>query len=268
MPELAEVEFYRRRWAVAVGARVDAVLLNAGKRIFRGQATDALVAGLAGERLVEARAHGKQMYYRFGERHWLGVHLGMTGKLLCAQRDVPAEKHDHLRLVLDSGRVLVFQDSRMFGRILYADCAGRPEWLAGLPPEVLSDDFTLERMEAFLDRRGRAPIKGVLLMQEVFPGVGNWMADEILWRARVAPMVPAGQIGRRKRREVFERLQEVCRDALRVIAPDWSKPPDDWLFNHRWRDGGRCPQTGRALLREPVGGRTTCWSPAWQRYRG
>jgi formamidopyrimidine-DNA glycosylase len=63
-------------------------------------------------------------------------------------------------------------------------------------------------------------------------------------------------------------LQEVCRDAMRVIAPDWSRPPEDWLFNHRWRDGGICPRTGRPLQREPIGGRTTCWSPAWQCYRG
>ena len=268
MPELAEVEYYRRRWAVAEGSRVEQVFLHAGKRVFRGVDTAALVAGLFGEPMEEARAHGKQMYYRFGKRHWLGVHLGMTGKLFCVGAETAAERHDHLRLVLDCGRVLVFRDSRMFGRILYAVGEEHPEWLQGLPPEVLSDGFTFERMDAFFDRRGRAPIKGVLLMQEVFPGVGNWMADEILWRARVAPMVPAGQIGRGKRREIFVRLEEVCRDALRVIAPDWPKPPDDWLFNHRWRDGGRCPQTGRSLRREPVGGRTTCWSPAWQRYRG
>ncbi|RPG85132.1 MAG: Fpg/Nei family DNA glycosylase [Coraliomargarita sp. TMED73] len=268
MPELAEVEHYRRRWAVAVGERVERVFLNAEKRVFRGVDTAALVTGLAGERMVEARAHGKQMYYRFGERQWLGVHLGMTGKLFCVEPEAAGEKHDHLRLVLDSGRVLVFQDSRMFGRVLYAACEGLPEWLQGLPPEVLSDAFTFEQMDAFLDCRAGAPIKAVLLMQGVFPGVGNWMADEILWRARVAPMVPAGRIGRRKRREIFACLQAVCRDAMRVIAPDWSRPPEDWLFNHRWRDGGICPRTGRALRRESIGGRTTCWSPAWQCYRG
>jgi formamidopyrimidine-DNA glycosylase len=268
MPELAEVEHYRRRWAVAVGERVERVFLNAEKRVFRGVDTAALVTGLAGERMVEARAHGKQMYYRFGERQWLGVHLGMTGKLFCVEPEAAGEKHDHLRLVMDSGRVLVFQDSRMFGRILYAAGEGLPEWLQGLPPEVLSDAFTFEQMDAFLDCRAGAPIKAVLLMQGVFPGVGNWMADEILWRARVAPMVPAGRIGRRKRREIFACLQAVCRDAMRVIAPDWSRPPEDWLFNHRWRDGGICPRTGRALRRESIGGRTTCWSPAWQCYRG
>ena len=268
MPELAEVEYYRRRWAVAVGERVERVFLNGGKRVFRGVAADELAAGLGGERMTDSGAHGKQMWFRFGERNWLGVHLGMTGKLLFVEPGGAAEKHDHLRLVLESGRVLVFRDPRMFGRILHGVSTGLPEWLRGLPPEVLSDAFTLERMEAFFDRRAGAPVKAVLLMQEMFPGVGNWMADEILWRARVAPMVPAGRIGKRKRREVFERLREVCGDALRVIAPDWGRPPDTWLFNHRWRDGGRCPESGRPLRREPVGGRTTCWSPAWQCYRG
>lgn len=268
MPELAEVEYYRRRWAVAQGSRVERVLLNGGKRVFRGVDTKALAAGISGVRLTDSGARGKQMWFRFGEENWLGVHLGMTGKLFLGERGMKLEKHDHLGLVLDSGRVLVFRDPRMFGRILYESCEGLPEWLQGLPPEVLSEGFTLEGMEAFFDRRRGAPVKAVLLLQEMFPGVGNWMADEILWRARVAPMTRAGQIGKRKRREIFERLQEVCADALRVIAPDWGRPPEDWLFNHRWRDGGRCPKTGRPLRREPVGGRTTCWSPGWQCYRG
>jgi formamidopyrimidine-DNA glycosylase len=55
---------------------------------------------------------------------------------------------------------------------------------------------------------------------------------------------------------------------MRVIGTDWGRPPDDWLFNHRWMDGGSCPHTGKPLRREKIAGRTTCWSPAWQNYRG
>ena len=36
MPELAEVEFFRRRWDVGVGQKVVDVALHAEKRIFRG----------------------------------------------------------------------------------------------------------------------------------------------------------------------------------------------------------------------------------------
>ena len=267
MPELAEVEYYRRQWAASAGQRVEQVELNAGKRVFRGLDTDALSFALTGQRMTHSAAHGKQMYFVFGPVYWLGVHLGMTGKLVVADSGYERNKHDHLLLRMSGGQALVFTDPRMFGRILYevvAGPAGLPAWLRGLPPEVLSEAFTPAHMNAFLDRRARAPIKAVLLMQEAFPGVGNWMADEILWRARIRPATQAGAIGLEKRIELFDTLKAVCADAMRVIAPDWGSPPDDWLFNHRWKDGGLCPQTGKPLRREKLAGRTTCWSPAWQ----
>ena len=101
-------------------------------------------------------------------------------------------------------------------------------------------------------------------MQQAFPGVGNWMADEILWRSRIHPKILAGNLNTYKRKMLYRRTQEVSRDALKVIGSDWNTPPDNWLFNHRWKDGGSCPQTGAPLKREKIGGRTTCWSPKWQ----
>ena len=265
MPELAEVEYYRKQWLPAQGLAVEAVHLNADRRVFRGVDTGALERDLVGQAFEYSESHGKQMCFRFGERLWLGVHLGMTGKThILSPSDAPA-KHDHLVLRMADCRSLAFRDPRMFGRILYANTAAEPAWWAERPPSILSDGFTFERMDAFLGRRARSPIKAVLLMQETFPGVGNWMADEILWRSRILPQKRCEAIGPRKRKELFGRIQEVCADALRVIGTDWGDPPNDWLFNHRWKDGGRCPQTGKALKRAQVGGRTTCWSPGWQR---
>ena len=65
-------------------------------------------------------------------------------------------------------------------------------------------------------------------------------------------------------RKLHATLREVCADALEVIGKDWSDPPEAWLFNHRWQDGGRCPRSRRPLVRAEVGGRTTCWSPVRQ----
>lgn len=265
MPELAEVEYYRKLWLPAEGLAVEAVHLNAGKRVFRGVDTDALERGLVGQAFAHSEAHGKQMCFRFGGSHWLGVHLGMTGKTRILPPGEKPAKHDHLVLRMEDDRSLAFADPRMFGRILYANTEKEPAWWAMRPPSILSDGFTFEWMNAFLDRRSKAPIKAVLLMQETFPGIGNWMADEILWRSRILPAKRCGEIGARKRKELHARTREVCADAMRVIGTDWGDPPDDWLFNHRWKDGGRCPQTGKPLKRAQVGGRTTCWSPGWQR---
>jgi formamidopyrimidine-DNA glycosylase len=152
----------------------------------------------------------------------------------------------------------------MFGRIQFWQGKGEPPWWASLAPPILSPAFTPAALAEFLRRRARSPLKAVLLMQERFPGIGNWMADEVLWRAGLHPKAKAGRVGPRARARLHAALREVCRDSLRVIGKDWSDPPDSWLFNHRWEKGGRCPRTRGPLLHATVGGRTTCWSPRRQ----
>ncbi|NBD38240.1 MAG: hypothetical protein GVY10_06700 [Verrucomicrobia bacterium] len=51
----------------------------------------------------------------------------------------------------------------------------------------------------------------------------------------------------RRRSRLFDELKSVCADALRAIGTDWGTPPEDWLFTHRWRDGGTCPAAGKPL---------------------
>lgn len=263
MPELAEVEFYRKQWDVGLGCVVTSLEVNRSKRLFRGVSIDAMLTQLVGKRLEGSATHGKQMCFFFTGGIHLGVHLGMTGKL---RHEAPETfsrfKHDHLVLHMEEGQVLVLSDPRMFGRVQYASEV--PDWWQGLPPEILSEAFTFDRMHTFFERRSRTVIKSALLMQEMFPGIGNWMADEILWRSRIHPGVRAGELDRSRRELLYRHIIEVSRDAMRVIGTDWGTPPDTWLFNHRWRDGGRCPETGGELIREPIGGRTTCWSPKWQ----
>lgn len=264
MPELAEVEYYRKQWSPGLGQKVSAVQLHSDKRLFREVDTDALVKSLPGQTLKSSHTHGKQMLFVFGSLHWLGIHLGMTGKTFTQVSNYVPTKHDHLVIELKSGPKLVFADPRLFGKVRYAQGRTPPDWWSQLPPEILSEAFTEAHMERFLVRRASAPIKAVLLMQETFPGVGNWMADEILWRARLPPATRCGALKPGQRRELYKRLRQVCRDAMEVIGSDWSTPPDDWLFNHRWKEGGICPQTKCPLVREKIGGRTTCWSPEWQ----
>jgi formamidopyrimidine-DNA glycosylase len=265
MPELAEVEYYSKKWDPGIGKIVERVELNAGKRIFRDVDLPRMKKLLTGSQLLASETKGKQMCFIFSGDCYLGVHLGMTGKLRVeSSNNFERDKHDHLVLQMRGGAVLAFNDSRMFGKIRFGQKVGGPDWWVDLPPEVLSDDFSFERMDAFLNRRARSPLKAVLLMQEMFPGVGNWMADEILWRSRLHPAARPIQLSKVKRKLLYNKVREVCSDAMDVIGTDWSTPPNDWLFNHRWKDGGQCPKTGVALKRETIGGRTTCWSPKWQ----
>jgi formamidopyrimidine-DNA glycosylase len=273
MPELAEVDFYRQRWQTAgAGRRIAAVRLHPQAKVFRGMKPAALKRALPGARMLSSETAAKQMLFRFNGGRWLGIHLGMTGELTVEAAGYAVQKHDHL--VLDTaGAALVFSDPRMFGRVQWHQGAEPPSWWTGIAPAILSRAFTVNAVADFLRRRARAPIKAVLLMQERFPGIGNWMADEILWRAAIHPKQPAGTLTPREVRTLWRECRHVCRLALDAIAgrgdrrsPDLNRHiPQSWLFRHRWEDGGRCPRTGRPLVREEIGGRTTCWSPARQK---
>ena len=273
MPELAEVEFFRRRWQEAAhGETVRRVLAHEGARPLRGIARGALGRALVGQKLRSSEAAAKQMLFRFGSAAWLGVHLGMSGELRAEGPDYAPARHDHLVLVT-AKHALVYSDPRMFGRLQFHAGREAPPWWTRIAPALLSASFTAAAVAGFLRRRARAPLKAVLLMQERFPGVGNWMADEILWRAALHPRRLAGSLSPAEIRALWRECRWVARSALRVIAgkggrlpPDLNVGiPDSWLFRHRWQAGGRCPRTGVLLCRAEIGGRTTCWSPARQK---
>jgi len=267
MPELAEVEFFRKRWNPGLDQQVSAVLLHPAASVFRGCDVTLLEDHLTGAKLLYSSTAAKQMLFRFSGDAWLGLHLGMTGELTVQTADFEPRKHDHL-VLSQHDRSLVFSDHRMFGRVQLSIGPEVPAWWSSIAPAILSDAFTIDAVATFLRRHARSPIKAVLLMQERFPGIGNWMADEILWRSAIHPKQPAGTLAPAQIKTLHKECRWVCRQALKIIGgknDELHDPPKTWLFPHRWKDGGRCPKTGGKLLREQIGGRTTCWSPARQK---
>jgi formamidopyrimidine-DNA glycosylase len=263
MPELAEVEYYRKRWDAGLGRRILGVELHEAKRVFREKSSPELARSLSGRRLISSQALGKQMLFGFSGGVWLGLHLGMTGSLRSEAPGAKTGPHDHL-VLRQKERRLVFSDPRQFGRLRLEVSSGPPAWWRALPPPVLSRGFSRAAMASFLARKRRAPVKAALLMQERFPGIGNWMADEILWRSKVCPKRACSGLSPGTVRTLWRELRRVSRAAMATIGRDFSDPPKTWLFPHRWRGGGICPRDGTALVREEVGGRTTCWCPVCQ----
>ena len=112
MPELAEVEFYRKQWNPGLGQRVRAVRVHPRAKVFRGCNVRRLTGRLAGATLLSSATSAKQMLFRFGGGRWLGVHLGMSGELRAEPAGYTPQKHDHLVLVQRERR-LVFTDPRI-----------------------------------------------------------------------------------------------------------------------------------------------------------
>ena len=181
----------------------------------------------------------------------------MSGALHVESPRFAAGRHDHLVLV-QKKQALVFTDPRKFGRVHFYQGDGVPDWWAKLPPAVTSPEFTVDLLAAFFKRRARLAVKAALLVQTAFPGVGNWMADEILWQARaqsasaLRPGSPPGSYT-----PCGKKAREVSRISLETIGADYSDPPDDWLIHQRWTKDGIVPSRhGVQLQTATIGGRT------------
>jgi formamidopyrimidine-DNA glycosylase len=104
----------------------------------------------------------------------------------------------------------------------------------------------------------------VLLDQSVFAGVGNWIADEVLYQSRLSPHRPAASLTRAEVARLRYRLQAIVRHAVDVRG-DSDHFPRSWLFHHRWgRNAEARTWRSERIIHETVGGRTTAWVPTRQ----
>jgi formamidopyrimidine-DNA glycosylase len=267
VPELAEVYFYAHRWEVGLQQKILAVQTHPTARVFRGMKAARMAKLLRGNSLIHLETHGKQILLRFSPATLVGLHLGMTGELRVEPATFVPGRHDHL-VLRQPKQCLVFRDPRMFGRIRFHQGDTPVSWWHGLPPGLLTPEFDLPRLTSILQRRQRAPLKALLLNQAYFLGLGNWMVDEILWRARLSPEKSANQLEARQMPALHKEIRWVANRAMKTIGQTLADPPATWLFPHRWRKGGNCPRCDHALSRQEIGGRTTCWCPQCQPIHG
>ena len=284
MPELAEVELARRIWEPGKGQEIIAVESHPKTRVYRDTPARDIQGHLVGKTMVDSRTHGKRLIFGFADSlsgssprtsvTYLEVHLGMSGRLFLADPEHHPDKHDHFVLRTKSIS-LVYSDYRQFGRVYLHPPDTKP-WDA-LPVEVLHTRFTLAYLRRLTARRKETSLKALLLDQSIFPGIGNWMADEISWRLYRYPGTALRELDLAAIRQVS---RQVCRGALRHIADKNSPrdgtrgfspgsyveqvPPSCWLFQHRWKAGGSCPRCHSTLQRGTIATRTTAWCPYCQ----
>jgi formamidopyrimidine-DNA glycosylase len=206
-------------------------------------------AALAGETFVAARRRGKFLWLETDHGATLGLHLGMAGSI--AIEGAPANPAwDRFRIDFEDGTWFALRDRRRLGRaVLNPDHA-----------HVGPDAADVGRAD-FRTRigSGRAPVKARLLDQGAISGIGNLLADQILWQAGISPRRPTGELSE----EELDRLRRETRSALRSAIRRGGAHTGE-LIAARER-GGVCPRCGHELERATIGGRTTYWCPAEQR---
>lgn len=270
MPELPEVETARRGVAPhLVGRRVASVILR--RPDLRWPIPAAIAELLPGRTIedVERRAKYLLLHTQAGSAL---LHLGMTGILRVLPADTPANKHDHVDLLLDSGSMLRFTDARRFGCLLWQAPGEVHELLAGLGPEPLGEDFDGDRLWRLA--RGRsAPVKTFLMDNAVVVGVGNIYANEALFAAGIDPRRAAGSVSRARYARLAAEVKRILAWAIErggTTLRDFLNPDGapGYFFRELsvyGRTGEPCKTCGAPIRQAVLGQRSTFWCPACQR---
>jgi formamidopyrimidine-DNA glycosylase len=199
----------------------------------------------------------------------------MTGQLLHANGGSSLADDAHRRAVvtLDDGSDVIYRDVRRFGTWLLVEPGELDPYLSDrVGREPLAAAFTAKRLGETIARR-RAPIKAVLLDQRRLAGVGNIYADEALWRARLHPLRPAGELDSAD----VAALHRGIRAALRAgidrhgaslrdyRTPDGERGRMQDEFKVYGREGEPCERCGTPIEKIRAAGRGTWYCPFCQR---
>jgi formamidopyrimidine-DNA glycosylase len=257
VPELPDVEGFRRVMAHAVGRPIERVDVP-DRTLLRNTDPQGLGRAVNGARFREPDRHGKWLLAPAGDACVL-IHFGMTGLLEWAARR--AERHPHDRVVfVCRGGELRYRNMRKFGGIWLARDEHERERVVGALGPDARDLGREEFHELLTGRLGER--KAALMDQRLLAGVGNLLADEVLWRAHVHPRARASSLSERRRDAVYEAL----RASIRESVPAGRVPHGPrWLTSVRDRPGASCPRCGARLRKATVAGRTACWCPRCQR---
>ena len=259
MPELPEVEAYRRFFAEHAEGRTVLAVDVLDPALVRNAAPGDVGGALTGRRFEEPGRHGKWLVCPAAGPTLL-FHFGMTGDLVWSGDEPDRHRHDRLVLVFEDGELRYRNMRRLGGVWLALDDAELKVVLGGLGPDALAVEQ--EEFLGSLSRR-RGGVKGALMDQRLVAGIGNLLADEVLWQARIRPRRPVEDLGPNDRVRLFRTMRWVLAGAVEHF--DYLETRRRWLGRVRGQPGGRCPRCRTALSRTVVAGRTTYFCPSCQR---
>lgn len=249
MPELPEAERARQTLEIAPG-RTSAAVDDADSYVARPHSPGEIADALRGHTLAAVHRRGKFLWLETDAGPTLGLHLGMAGRIVVDGEAEKASEWDRFALEFSDGTRLVLRDKRRLGR-------------ATLNPDfshVGTDAGDMDRDE-FRERigKGHTALKSRLLNQHVIAGLGNLLADQTLWQARLSPRRDTGSLSTEELDRLRRELRSTLRSAIRKGGVHTGK------FVKARRTTGVCPRDGHRLEEAAVDGRTTLCCPACQR---
>ena len=266
MPELPEVETLRRELEhVVLGKKITEVCVH-HPLVIRQPQVEQFKKGLTGVSIKGILRKAKVLILELSSGKALVIHLKMTGQLVYPGGGKKARVSFHF----SDGKVLDFNDQRLFAELRLMDDWGRLPFIQGLGPEPF--DLAIGQFKTMLSAK-RTKIKPLLMDQAFISGIGNLYAAESLFRARIHPERPANSLSDKEKEALFTAIREVLQDAIRhggSSVDDYvrlSGKPGGYVPYHKvyGREGKPCLVCKTPVKRSSLGGRGTYFCPRCQK---
>ncbi|KAH0925956.1 hypothetical protein HID58_018212 [Brassica napus] len=280
MPELPEVEAARRAIADnCLGKKIKRVLIADDNKVIDGISPSDFQKSVLGKTIVSARRKGKNLWLELDSPPFPSFQFGMAGAIYIKGVAVTKYKRSAVKdseewpskyskffVELDDGLELSFTDKRRFAkvRLLENPVSVRP--ISELGPDALLEPMTVDEFAKSLAKK-KITIKPLLLDQGFISGIGNWIADEVLYQARIHPLQTASSLSKEQCEALHTSIKEVIEKAVEVDAES-SQFPSNWIFHAREEKPGKAFVDGKKIDFITAGGRTTAYVPELQKLSG
>jgi formamidopyrimidine-DNA glycosylase len=265
MPELPDVELFKRHLDTTCLGRTIRHVTVGDTRILSGVSADEFARRLAGARLIGSQRHGKYLLASLQPPGWLTMHFGMNGSLRHFEERESDPPYDRVRFNFVDGHHLAYVNPRLFGGVGLATDAEAFIAKEGLGPDALDPNFDLTALEHALAGRKR-DVKSLLIDQAAIAGIGNIYSDEILFQARIHPRTRSDRLTTGAKRRLFSCIKEVLQTAIEAgagaerLADQLPKT----FFIPRREKGARCPRCGAETQTIKFSSRTAYYCPRCQ----
>ncbi|KAF5466792.1 hypothetical protein F2P56_016688 [Juglans regia] len=279
MPELPEVEAARRAVEEnCLGKKIKKAVIANDPKVVDGVTPSDFEAALLGKTVIAAHRKGKNLWLQLDSPPFPSFQFGMAGAIYIkgvavttykrsAVKDTDdwPSKYSKFFVELDDGLELSFTDKRRFAKVRFLPDPAAVPPISELGPDALLEPMTIDEFIDSLSKKKTA-IKALLLDQSYMAGIGNWIADEVLYQARIHPLQIAASLSKENCATLHKCINEVIEKAIQVGA-DSSQFPKNWIFHSREKKS-KASVDGKKIDFINAGGRTTAYVPELQKLIG
>ncbi len=258
MPELPDVEVYKKAADKSIGSKVEDIVVKDEK--FIDATKSSLGRYIKNQEIKKTRRRGKYLFIEMDNNYSLVLHFGMTGLLSYSDTDSEVSSYAKCIFELNNKHKLVYVSKRKLGKVEITNNTEEYIKEQDLGPDALGISQTefLSKMN-----ESRASIKSFFMDQSTLCGIGNVYADEILFHACIHPRQKANKLTEKQGKELYKQMDKVLKTAIKKEA-DVSRMPDDFLLPNR-KDGKKCPRGKGKIKKIKISGRAGYYCPDCQK---